>query len=678
MVSSKINNQINYDENKSIDPEDMGFHSTLYELDIFDKTIIIAIGKKKFTYTSKGVIYFPIYMVENDIIKSKIGLYEIDVDGAINVMDEDGDVDLSRFDEPILFSFVTPTFIKKYKDVSDSMNRDSMNRDSETPIYERDESDDEDDVMKLKIKPSEKSKEKEELEKIVEKGIFEIDTHMKSPQLLKEETLEDSNANKLEFKKSSKNEWIENFMKNNYYNIIDNEGAGDCFFAVIRDAFKQIGQTTTVAKLRKLLASALTDNIYQEHRKLYLEFQSEIQDYEDEIDDLKKTNIEFKKRIKKVEDKREREKILEDAKKVKEQFEKIKEKRKETIDLQKEYVGYMNNIDTFDKFRDYIQTSDFWADAWAISTLERLLNVKCIIMSEESFEAGELDGVLNCGDFNKELEDKGSFSPDFYIIISYTGNHYTLITYKQKRIFTFKEIPYDIKILVLNKCLEKNSGSYYIIPDFRNFKVKLGIDPEEGKPSDIDETEYSDLYDPSIVFIFQAKSINKKAPGSGSGEKIPKHKIKDFVTLSKNDNWRRKIDDTWENIVFELENRKWKSVEHYVQGSKFKKGFPDFYALFSLDSDSEIANNVKLAIAAGDSGKIKKKSLRPKEVKIDGDYFLGRDQEERELALRAKFTQNEDFKQLLLSTNNATLMHFRRRSEAEPDLLLMKIRRELQ
>jgi len=681
MVSSKINKEINYVENKNIDLEDKGYHSNLYEIYIEDIPIIIALGKQKYTYQSKKVLFYPIYLIIKNKIKAQIGVYEITSGQALNVLDEDGDIDLHKMGKPLLYSFVNETFIEKIiQNQEKEQKKEEKNEERRTLKNELEEIDvietDENDIITLKLPQDKLSKEKEKAVKLTKDGIFEIDTHMKQPALLKEETDEDAMNIKKDFKKSASNKWIENFFKNNYYSIQENDGAGDCFFYVVRDAFKQIGHDTTVQKLRALLAKELTDEVYQEHRTLYLGFQNEIIELDNELVEMQKTNAEYKKRVKKTDSKKEQEQIIIQAKRLQEEYKNKMKERKETVALQKEYVGYMSDIDTIDKFRAYIQTSRFWADAWAISTLERLLDVKFIIFSQESFKSGDLDGVLNCGDFNKKIEDSGAFSPKYYIMTTYTGNHYELLTYQHKRIFMFKEIPYDIKILIINKCLEKNSGIYYLIQDFRNLKGQLGLDPELGRLEEEDDDE-SDLYDSKVILRYHFNSNDKPFPGQGLGETIPKNKIQNYTILEKNTDWRRKLHDTWNKGIFELDNHRWASVEHYVQGSKFKNGFHDFYLLFSLDSESEFCEDPGLAKIAGEGGKKNGKLLRPKETKIDADYHLGRYEKEREDAVYAKFSQNEDLKQLLLSTHDALLSEYIRRQPRKPDIILMNVRRKL-
>ena len=85
--------------------------------------------------------------------------------------------------------------------------------------------------------------------------------------------------------------------------------------------------------------------------------------------------------------------------------------------------------------------------------------------------------------------------------------------------------------------------------------------------------------------------------------------------------WRRKLDDSWK-ASYEIDGKKWASVDHYYYGSQFKKGFPDFYNTFSLDSNSEISLDPKKAKAAASTkGKYEKKQLRPENVKHDADFF---------------------------------------------------------
>jgi predicted NAD-dependent protein-ADP-ribosyltransferase YbiA (DUF1768 family) len=259
-------------------------------------------------------------------------------------------------------------------------------------------------------------------------------------------------------------------------------------------------------------------------------------------------------------------------------------------------------------------------------------------------------------------------------MVSFDGTYYDLVSYKDKKILKFSEIPYYIKILVVNKCIERNAGVFHLVTDFRDFQTKFGIDPVNNSYES--SGVMSELFDDAVHFMFYINSANSK-PGKGSGEKIDnKHSLL-FKDLELIQGWRRQLDDEFAT-PFMLDNKQWQTVEHYYQASKFKKGFPDFYATFSLDSGSEISSDVKKAKAAGGkSGRFEKQLMRPAHIKLDADFYGGRDVVERTKAVKAKFEQNEDLKKTLLSTKKAKLLHFVRGSEPEIDTVVMKIRYDL-
>jgi len=130
--------------------------------------------------------------------------------------------------------------------------------------------------------------------------------------------------------------------------------------------------------------------------------------------------------------------------------------------------------------------------------------------------------------------------------------------------------------------------------------------------------------------------------------------------------------------LFTNDGHKWLSVEHYYQGSKFKRNNPEFYLTFSLDSNSELSKNPVMAKGAGGkSGKSQGILIRPKHIMIDEDFFEGRGKEEMERAMYAKFSQNEDLKKVLLDTKMAKLTHY---SRGKPPVVfydLMRVRKQL-
>jgi predicted NAD-dependent protein-ADP-ribosyltransferase YbiA (DUF1768 family) len=129
-----------------------------------------------------------------------------------------------------------------------------------------------------------------------------------------------------------------------------------------------------------------------------------------------------------------------------------------------------------------------------------------------------------------------------------------------------------------------------------------------------------------------------------------------------------------------LDGHKWKSVDHYYNASKFKINHPEFYLQFTLDEGNDIGTNVAIAKAAGsEDGKLQGKRIRPKEIKIDEEFYgpNRKGQKHMRNALEAKFTQNEDLKKMLLDTKNAELRQFKRGKEYKKANLLMELRDSL-
>ncbi len=677
MVVSKINNQVNYKETKNVFSEDVDAEVSTYEMYIQtfipNKKITIVFGKPKYENIEKGVIYFPIYLVINDAVVSPIGILEEKKENIPKIMDEENEIDPENINEPIFFDFVKKEFFDEFDNQLKKKQEDIIKKKETKEIKQNNKLRERDDLFD--IEPISSKNGVEETKDDIH-NIFVDIPNAAIVDVLKEETKKDAEKYKEEYEKHQNNEWIEDFMKNNNYKIIDNEGGGNCFFAVIRDAFNEIGKKTTVEKLRNIVAENFDEDTYNEYQKLYLNITEENDRMKKEIEETKKIMKELKKRQLTIKTKDENDEIMKQVKMINGKNQKNKKMINENDEFLRDNIFFMKNIKSFQEFKNYIRTSNYWADTFAISKLEEFLNVKLIILSEESYNDKAFDSVMNCGELNKNIEKKNNFSPDYYIITSYTGNHYKLITYKNKKIFKYKEIPYDVKMLILKKCMEKNSGIYYLIDDFKELKQNFGLDANEGKPDLIIEDnpyQQDDIYVNDIVFMFHNKSFHAK-PGDGSGETIPKPKKIDFLKLSKIKDWRRKLDDDWTNAPFTLDNKRWASVTHYYQGSKFKKGFPDFYHQFSLDSNSDISQEVSLAETAG--GKSKNK-LRNPNITVDPDFYNERHKNERYTALNAKFTQNLDLKEMLLLTYPAKLNKFIRGSPAEPDLQIMELRKQI-
>jgi predicted NAD-dependent protein-ADP-ribosyltransferase YbiA (DUF1768 family) len=731
MVLSKINESIEYPDIKTVDMNDVGYDANLYELELMPGVkAIIALGKVKYTNAEKNVLYIPVYLVDDDEISIQIGVYEFLSQNYESLLDEDNDFDISRLnsDIPLFYRFVTKKLllenggqlengesVSKADSKVNEITRDiaALNlSDRESDEDEQDEQDDiegeddgEDDIeMEEKSESVMSNVESKENSNNLE---FEDDDDI-IPAI--DETMNEDMQQRRNFKKKRSNNWIQNYMKNSLYGIIDNEGGGDCLFATIRDGLSGIDINTTVEKLRNIISEKADETVYQNFKEQYDMFKAVAMNSTISMSTLKEDIETLKQEKKKTKDRKKQKEIVKLAKLKLKEFKIAKMENIYAEELFSDY-RWMDGVDNLEKFKSKLRSCDFWAEAWAINTLEYALNIKLIILSSENYRKKDLANVLRCdsGFVDDKIREKGSFKPKHYIVVEYTGNHYKLITYKGKKIFNFKNIPYSLKMLIVEKCMEKMGGIFSYIPKFVAFKNQLDGDADdtddhdeqsdnEGKENKSSEKieekttnviedkreeqhkeKMSDLYDPNIVFQFYSKSNSKPLPGKGAGEKIPKEDIMKFSDLASMKDWRKELSN-FSVSPFVLDGHRWKGVEWYYQASKFKKGFPEFYLKFSLDSKSEISEDPVLAKAAGGkTGKFRGKRIRGKHIVMDSDFFgkEGRNSEEMKRAQEAKYKQNERARDVLLATKNAKLVHYTRGSPPIVFTETMEIRRDL-
>lgn len=635
MVKSLLSSSIDYPENRHLLPEDKNSEVSLYEITLFDKDETIALGQPVYTYIEHNISYYPIYLVKNDKVSLQIGLYEIFADGLVNILDSDGDIDLDLIGQPLLYSFVEK----------------ELGQGAEGAEGAEDESE----------------------------GAVMIKS-------LPEETATDAANEKDLYKVDKKNHWIQDYMENNNYQMIDNEGHGDCLFAVIRDGLASVGVHKSVTDMRAILADNATENIFQGYKTIYQDAADADVQLVKEMKTLVARHKVLKTKIDTLKDRNAKQVIIAQADEINKRHKEAKKERAYTRSIVESELKMMKSVHNLTQFRAVIKKCIFWGDTWAISTLERVLNIKVILFSEESYKAGDMDNVLTCGQLNDTvLEEKGIFQPDYYILALYQGYHYQLITYKTKGALTFPELPYDVKMKVVDKCLEQLAGPYYIIPEFREFIKKLNnpatvqyTDTTSLIEKDAMEDIQSDLFNKFTVFQFYSKSITKP-PGKGAGEIISANEMNEYTDLSRIPDWRKKLSNFWIE-PFTLDGHKWSSVEHYYQGSKFKRKNPEFYLQFSLDSDSELSKDSGMAKGAGGkTGKYLKVQIRPKNIMVDEDFFGPgkRGEKEMEAAQYAKFSQHEELKYLLQSTKKAKLQHFSRGSPPIVFYDLMRVRQKL-
>jgi len=691
MVLSKLNNEISYHEHAHLDLDDASYESPVFEIPILGVNVYICIGKLKYNFskipTGIKVVYVFIYLMnqKNEVYK-RIGVFEIPV-GRVP-MDEDGDLELSKVGKPLLYSYVTKQMIQKSLKTPEQEQKDEKQtkQDQENQGQEKQEQEKqrENQGQGQGQEQENQGQEQENQEQENREENQEQENQGQEDQSITLQTREQSELERQQYKPGPNDIWIQKYLRNKYFGIMDNEGASDGLFAAIRDAMMTVGKTTNIIELRGKLADKMTEQVYSQYREKYISHQNTLKTQQLELKAMTDRHNDLKERIKHIHDKAQQQLMIAEGKKLMAEFAEKKKEAMYTKVIASE-IDFMKDIKSHEQLKKKIQTSLYWPDKWALDTLERSMNVKFIRFSSGAYNNRDTDNVLWC---ESAQEQPQPFEPTSYIMLETScipseaiKCGYKLITYKTRGVFSFSEIPYDIKLLIVSKCLEGKGGAFSVIPQFQMFQKELGIEGHDNALLDIEELPLSNnneqKYNPDIVFQFYNKSDNGPLPGMGSGEKIPESEKAYFRTLAETKDWRRMLSNFWQT-PFTLDGHTWQSVEHYYQGSKFKNNNREFYLKFSLDSRSDIASDPAVAKAAGSkTGKLKDTLLRPKNITVDPDFFGGRNEREMESAMMAKFSQNNDLKRMLLATRNAKLVHYVRGSPPVVFTNLMDVRYKL-
>jgi hypothetical protein len=487
------------------------------------------------------------------------------------------------------------------------------------------------------------------------------------PAKLPQETSEMAATLRSEFIPSATHSWVATFMKNAQYRTKENEGGGDCFFAAIRDAMLEIGYLVSVDQLREIVAEEMPEESFRVQKQLHLDMMheqtvlmQELRKFQTKADQLK-TYIQGQQSASKQSgmdiSESVKQKYNQDVELLKSQFQQTKQDL-QTVNthLSQSDSTAMSTIQTMDQYRAHIRTSNYWADEVTVLIVERRLNIKCIILSERNFKQSFLDGVLVCTP--NPIESGGPFCPTHYIALSYSGTHYKQIMYKGRGIFSYPEIPFDLKSLIQNKCAENPSNGFSVIPEW---SVHLPRDVTGGGFSERSTT-------PDILFVYHPMSTDEY-PGQGTGEHIIPSTIPLFRALSKRTHWRRVLSDEYPCSI-RMDSLLWPSVAHYLVAYPFRMEHKSFYQSFS----SPHGKNAQFPPHELD---LVMKTNADRIPQVTHPIAEETWQSIREMALMAKFTQNQPLAWTLLLTRNANLGKFKRKQSPELDHVLMKVRAQL-
>lgn len=169
----------------------------------------------------------------------------------------------------------------------------------------------------------------------------------------------------------------------------------------------------------------------------------------------------------------------------------------------------------------------------------------------------------------------------------------------------------------------------------------------------------------SDKLYFFSKSANKPV-GKGVNEYVQDNNK--YTALASIDNWRKKLSNFYIS-PFQYDDLHWNSVEHMFQSYKIRIVNPQLAYQFCLESNSELSRR--------DGSEARKNR---KLVMLNAQQLQEWESIKNNVmydALRSRFTQDRDSRELLLATRDAELWHGTRGVSPQRQYILERVRREL-
>jgi len=684
MVLSKLDPSLKeFKESKTIDINDIDHTAYIYVGKLYDTKIEFILGKPNKIETN-NIIYYNIYLVKYKKIICKIGIYETFKDYLENI-DSDGNVIFNDTDYPLIFSFTKDIIKNTYPNIKSSKKTDNDDEEEEYFEHRTNDYDDDDEEYSEKDESETDDSEKDDSQKDdSQKDDSEKDDDLKSQ--VKETKIEESKKEKLKFVKREGEPWIVEFLEDHSYLLQKTIGDGNCFFSVLKFALNndEKYKNLTEKVIRQKLADQVNEEIFNNYLTRKELILSTLSSSKKDILDKKKKHKALSLQISNSQDSSSKKQLLQSATQNVEEIKSDSDVYKKSLELyEQQGIEAYKDIKSIQDLKDVI-TSDknnFWADEWCISTLERLYNVKFLIFAKFNYDSKNPgyennSEVLLCGTSDPEIEqqfqkyldhnykDRGNpFIPDYYIMTSYSGDHYDLIQKDRKlgdpqSLFKFGDLDDSIKDLVVNRCLEKCAGQFSYIPDFRNLASTCDYDKDDYK-------DYED-YKASIVNELTKVNDSEKSSSKESSEKSSSKSSEnlfseDFVIKIPNDGKpNSKPLKSYTNDKISLKKELEPTIINLQKIKDWRYKLSDKFVLDNFVIDTKKYESVQDYID----------SLDKSDKKKNEKYYN---------ALKKKFSDTK-LQDLLISTQDATLLIFesaRASKQSIPAIQLMKLRKKL-